>query len=50
MAKIVRDVDEHKVQDYKEDIDTLLVFVRFFRRQKLIQSSMSTRPVSSPLF
>ncbi|KIP02013.1 hypothetical protein PHLGIDRAFT_54537, partial [Phlebiopsis gigantea 11061_1 CR5-6] len=30
MAKIVRDVDEHKVQDYKEDIDTLLVFAGLF--------------------
>lgn len=28
MAKTVRDVDEDKVKDYKEDIDTLLVFVR----------------------
>lgn len=28
MAKTVRDVDEDKVRDTKEDIDTLLVFVR----------------------
>lgn len=28
MAKTVRDVDEEKVKDSKEDIDTLLVFVR----------------------
>ena len=27
-AKIVRELDEQRVQDYKEDIDTLLVFVR----------------------
>ena len=27
MAKIVRDYDEEKVKDCKEDIDTLLVFV-----------------------
>ncbi len=27
MAKEVRDFDEEKVQDCKEDIDTLLVFV-----------------------
>lgn len=27
MAKTVRDVDEDKVRDAKEDIDTLLVFV-----------------------
>ncbi len=30
MAKTIRDVDEDKVKDYKEDIDTLLVFVRIF--------------------
>ena len=28
MAKAVREVDEQKVKDVKEDIDTLLVFVR----------------------
>ncbi len=28
MAKTIREVDEDKVKDYKEDIDTLLVFVR----------------------
>lgn len=28
MAKTIREVDEYKVKDYKEDIDTLLVFVR----------------------
>jgi hypothetical protein len=28
MAKIVHDVDAQKVQDYKEDIDSILVFVR----------------------
>jgi hypothetical protein len=28
MAKAVRDLDEYKVRDVKEDIDTLLVFVR----------------------
>ena len=28
MAKTIRDVDEGKVNDCKEDIDTLLVFVR----------------------
>jgi hypothetical protein len=28
MARIVREVDEQKVKDYKEDIDTILVFVR----------------------
>lgn len=27
MAKTVREVDEDKVRDCKEDIDTLLVFV-----------------------
>lgn len=27
MAKTVREVDEEKVKDSKEDIDTLLVFV-----------------------
>ncbi len=27
MAKEVRDFDEEKVKEYKEDIDTLLVFV-----------------------
>lgn len=27
MARIVREVDEEKVRDYKEDIDTILVFV-----------------------
>ena len=27
MAKVMREVDEAKVQDFKEDIDTLLVFV-----------------------
>lgn len=30
MAKTIRDVDEDKVKDYKEDIDTLLVFVSVF--------------------
>ena len=28
MAKTVRESDEEKVRDTKEDIDTLLVFVR----------------------
>ena len=28
MAKTVRDIDEEKIRDTKEDIDTLLVFVR----------------------
>ena len=28
MAKTIREVDEDKVKDFKEDIDTLLVFVR----------------------
>lgn len=28
MAKTVRDIDEDKIRDCKEDIDTLLVFVR----------------------
>ena len=28
MAKTIRELDEDKVKDYKEDIDTLLVFVR----------------------
>ncbi len=27
MAKTLRDVDEEKIKDTKEDIDTLLVFV-----------------------
>ena len=27
LSKTVRDVDKAKIQDYKEDIDTLLVFV-----------------------
>ena len=27
MARTVREVDEAKVRDYKEDIDTVLVFV-----------------------
>ena len=27
MVKTVRDYDEERVKDYKEDIDTLLVFV-----------------------
>ena len=27
MAKVIRDVDEEKIRDCKEDIDTLLVFV-----------------------
>ena len=29
MAKTVRDFDEEKIRDCKEDIDTLLVFVSF---------------------
>ncbi len=29
MSKTIREVDEDKVKDYKEDIDTLLVFVRY---------------------
>jgi sRNA-binding protein len=28
MARIVREVDDQKIQDCKEDIDTILVFVR----------------------
>ena len=28
MARTVRDIDEDKIRDCKEDIDTLLVFVR----------------------
>ena len=28
MAKTVRETDEEKIRDTKEDIDTLLVFVR----------------------
>ena len=28
MAKTVRDFDEERIRDCKEDIDTLLVFVR----------------------
>ena len=28
ISKIVRGLDEAKVKDYKEDIDTILVFVR----------------------
>lgn len=31
MARTVRDFDEEKVRDCKEDIDTLLVFVRHIR-------------------
>lgn len=29
MARIVREIDEQKIQNYKDDIDTILVFVRF---------------------
>lgn len=29
MAKTVRETDEERIRDTKEDIDTLLVFVRF---------------------
>lgn len=29
VARSIREVDEQKIQDYKEDIDTILVFVRF---------------------
>lgn len=32
MAKSVRELDEQKIKDVKEDIDTLLVFVRIFLR------------------
>lgn len=31
MARIVREVDEQKVKDCKEDIDTILTFVRIFQ-------------------
>lgn len=27
MARIVREIDEQKIQNYKDDIDTILVFV-----------------------
>lgn len=30
MVRTIRGVDEAKIKDYKEDIDTLLVFVRRF--------------------
>ena len=29
MAKIIRDVDEQKIKEHTDDIDTILVFVRF---------------------
>lgn len=28
MANLVRELDEQKIQSYKDDIDTILVFVR----------------------
>ena len=28
MAKIIREVDEQKIQDYEKDIDGILIFVR----------------------
>lgn len=37
MAETVRAYDEEKVQDTKEDIDTLLVFVRFIFSPRLVQ-------------
>lgn len=30
MARTIREVDEDRIRDCKEDIDTLLVFVRTF--------------------
>lgn len=38
MARIVREVDEQKIQGYKEDIDSILVFVRLFRILRVYHS------------
>jgi hypothetical protein len=43
MARIVHEVDAQKIQDYKEDIDTILVFVRhsiYLPRLELICRSL----------
>lgn len=54
MAKVVRDFDEEKVRDCKEDIDTLLVFVSLliFSYQFLMSSLCvrERRPVYSLQF
>ena len=51
MARIVRDVDEQKIKHYKEDIDSILVFVRmiiFFQSPYYISSYKSERLAFSP--
>ena len=48
MAKTIREVDEDKVKDYKEDIDTLLVFVR--PSLILYNVSVDTYPIDRSFF
>lgn len=50
MSKTIRELDEDKVKDYKEDIDTLLVFVRHRISCSVpyLDSARSNRLVYSP--
>ena len=50
MAKAVRDLDELKVKDIKEDIDTLLVFVSRYRHDRQAKLTLLFRLVFSLLF
>jgi hypothetical protein len=50
MAKAVREHDELKVKDVKEDIDTLLVFVCGHSPDSFRSSCSSCRRVSFPPF
>ncbi|KAI0705168.1 hypothetical protein BC835DRAFT_1261449, partial [Cytidiella melzeri] len=47
MSRMVREVDEQKIQDYKEDIDTILVFAGLFSAVMtafLVESYQSLSP------
>ena len=37
VAKTIREIDEQKIQDYKEDIDTILVFVRLHTNSSILE-------------
>ena len=48
MAGVTREFDEEKIQDCKEDIDTLLVFVSYHERS--MQSATLTDACKAGLF
>ena len=47
MAKTVRDFDEEKIRDCKEDIDTLLVFVSLLLLLLFVSKYLEYRRASS---